>query len=115
VEKLRTAEAMATLVSLKQPDFMRRHGTAGAEAWMNLALYWEHNWTADSPVIPREEIAAWHRRLADNIEGYVHALNADAARTLGALIRRDGERPRFFVFNSLSWHGQMSLTFRFQL
>jgi len=103
VEKLRTAEAMATLVHLQQPDFMRRHAAAREQAHMNLGLYWEHNWTADSPTISREENAAWHRRLASEISGYVDTLHNDAARTLGALIRREGDRPRFFVFNALSW------------
>ncbi len=103
VEKLRTAEAMATLVSLQQPDFMSRHTPARDRAWMNLGLYWEHNWTADSPVIPRVENAAWRRRLAGEIDAYVNTLHDDAGRTLGALIQREGEKPRFFVFNALSW------------
>jgi alpha-mannosidase len=103
VEKLRTAEAMAALVSLQQPGFMQRRAAVRERAWMNLGLYWEHNWTADSTIIPREENAAWHRRLAAEIDGYVDALYEDAARALGALILRRGSRPRFFVFNGLSW------------
>ena len=103
VEKLRTAEAMAALVTMQQTDFMRRHVTARDKAWMNLGLYWEHNWTADSPVIPRTERAIWLQRHASEIESYVETLQTDATRTLGALIRGKGDYPRFFAFNALSW------------
>jgi len=50
VEKLRTSEAMATLVSLKAPDFMNGRAESRDRAWMSLGLYWEHDWTADGPV-----------------------------------------------------------------
>ena len=87
VEKLRNAEAMATLVSLQQPDFARDRAAARDQAWMNLGLYWEHDWTADGKTISREARAAWQRRIAEQIESYVYALHADAALALGAMIR----------------------------
>lgn len=102
VEKLRAAEALATLVGLQDPDFSGRRAAAGRQAWMDLGLYWEHDWTADGP-ISREARAAWHRRLARDIENYVDTLQAEATAAFAGMIRRSGRRPRFFAFNPLSW------------
>jgi alpha-mannosidase len=92
VEKLRNAEAMATLVSLQRPDFARNRAAARDQAWMNLGLYWEHDWTADGKAIGRETRAAWQRRLAEQIESYVYSLHADATQALGAMIRLPGTK-----------------------
>jgi alpha-mannosidase len=102
VEKLRNAEAMATLVSLQNSGFMNGRQTQRDQAWMNLGLYWEHDWTADGPV-GREARAAWQRRITGEVESYVDTLHSDAATTLGGLIRKSGGNERFYVFNSLSW------------
>jgi alpha-mannosidase len=103
VEKLRTAELMATLVSLQKPDFLRGHERARDLAFTDLGLYWEHDWTADGPV-SRARRAAWQDLLASDIEAYVDALHADAATQLGALIARpDSRAQRFFALNPLSW------------
>lgn len=103
VEKLRNAEAMATLISFHDPTFMTGRTAEREQAWMNLGLYWEHDWTADGSIISREDRAAWQRRLAAQIEGYVETLQRDAISALGSLIRTSKGRTRFFVFNSLSW------------
>lgn len=58
VEKLRSAELLAAMVSLKYPAFMTNHTPARDRAFNNLGLYWEHNWTADGPVT-RPHRAAW--------------------------------------------------------
>jgi len=102
VEKLRAAEALATLVSLKTPGFMDGKEAARDQAFMNLGLYWEHDWTADGPV-PRVTRASWQRTIAGQIKTYVDALYEDAADGLGALIQKTGPNPRFYVFNPLSW------------
>ncbi|MEK7403567.1 MAG: glycosyl hydrolase-related protein [Acidobacteriota bacterium] len=102
VERLRAAEALATLVSLEDPAFMTRRAATSQQTWMNLGLYWEHDWTADGP-ITRDSRAAWHRRLAGEIESYVNTLEADAAAALSRLIRRRGSLPRFYAFNPLGW------------
>jgi alpha-mannosidase len=101
-EKLRTAEALATLVSLKQPDFLRGRETARDLAFMNLGLFWEHNWTADGPM-RRETRAAWGSRILSEVEQYVDSLEGDAARTLATMIPKSGEHARLYVFNPLSW------------
>jgi alpha-mannosidase len=103
VEKLRNTEALAALVSLENADFMTGREADRDQAWVDLGLYWEHAWTADSPTIGRETRAAWQRRTADQIERYVDALHRDAAKALGSLIRGGKAAPRFFVFNALSW------------
>lgn len=102
VEKLRNAEALATLVALQNANFMSNRTAARDQAWMNLGLYWEHDWTADGPV-GRDARSAWQRRLADEITSYVDGLFTDVVAALGGLIRKSGATVRFFVFNALSW------------
>ncbi len=103
VERLRAAESLASLVSLQRPEFLDRRSESRNRAWMNLGLYWEHNWTADGPVIKRSAREAWQRRIAAEIHGYVDRLHRDATYALGDLIENSGRHPRFFVFNPLSW------------
>lgn len=102
VEKLRSAEALATLVSLKNPAFMNGRQTARDLAWINLGLYWEHDWTADGPV-SRTARRDWQRRIAGEIESYVNTLHTDAANALSGMIATGGANLRFYVFNPLSW------------
>ncbi|MEZ4867733.1 MAG: glycosyl hydrolase-related protein [Caldilineaceae bacterium] len=102
VEKLRNAEALATLVTLQDVSFMHARTTARDLAWMNLGLYWEHDWTADGPV-GRNARREWQRRLASEIASYVDGLSADAITALGGMIRKNSSNVRFFVFNALSW------------
>lgn len=101
VEKLRTAEAMASIVVTRDPGFMVGREEARDQAWMNMGLYFEHAWTADGH-ISKEARAAWQRRVAAEIEGYVDNLYADALARMGRMIPA-GAFPRFFVFNPLSW------------
>ena len=102
LEKLRNAEALATLVSLRNPGLMNGRTAARDQAWMNLGLYWEHDWTANGPV-GQDARAAWQRRLAGEIESYVNSLHNDAATALGGMIKKSGSNQRFYAFNSLSW------------
>ncbi|NUN96098.1 MAG: glycoside hydrolase [Candidatus Omnitrophica bacterium] len=102
VERLRGAEALATLVALKDSDFLDGREGARDLAFMNLGLYWEHDWTADGPV-GRNPRAEWQRLIGEQIEDYVETLLSDSVAALGGLIRRSGERQRFFAFNPLSW------------
>jgi len=102
VEMLRTAEAVATLVSLKDPSFMAPRKAARDQAWMDLGIYWEHDWTADGPV-SRSARADWQHRIAGEIEQYVDSLKTDATQALAGMIRKNGSAFRFYVFNPLSW------------
>ena len=104
VEKLRGAEALATLVTLEDPSFMDGRETARDQAWMDLGLFWEHNWgmVGCSGTIV-DERTAWQRRLANEIKSYVDTLQADAITALGGMIEKTGTNVRFFAFNPLGW------------
>jgi alpha-mannosidase len=102
VEQLRTAEAAASLVTLRNPLFMRGRESERDQAWIDLGLYFEHDWTADGPV-SRAARAAWQRERAAGIEAYVRKLQSEALAALGGMIARTGSNPRFFTFNPLGW------------
>ena len=102
-EGLRSAEALETLVSLKQPDYPKQFIGARDRAWTAYGLFWEHDWTADSPTLPRSIRSDWQRRIAHNITSYVDNLSTTSVQALGTLIIRHGAQPRYFVFNSLNW------------
>ncbi|MEZ0607791.1 glycosyl hydrolase-related protein [Fibrella sp. WM1] len=100
-EKLRAAEALASLVALKKPDFAN-HLTAAKElAWESFGMYWEHNWTADGPV-KQPVRATWQNKIQHQITGYVDSLFVLAAKTLGNQLKK-AANTRFYVFNPLSW------------
>ena len=101
VEKLRAAEAMATLASLKSPAFLDGRQETRDQAFAALGLYWEH----DLNMIGRElgTRLAWQRNLEAQVTRYVESLHADAATALGGLIAIEGQGERFYAFNPLGW------------
>ena len=101
-EKLRTADALAALVSLNNPTFMNSRINERDRAMLDFGLYFEHTWTADGAV-PRTTRANWSRKVEGEITAYVDKLHDDARVELGRQISRDGGEQRFFVFNPLSW------------
>ena len=101
-EKLRAAEAMAAYVSLRNSSFMSSRENARETAWVDLGMYYDHDWTADGP-ITRAQRAAWERDCATGIESYVATLLGDARTALGGMIAKGGTNPRYFVFNPLGW------------
>ena len=106
VEKLRGAEALATLVSRFDPGFMTGRESARDLAWMDLGLFWEHNFgmAGFSSTDPRvAERINWQNRLADEIDTYVGTLYDDAATALAGRIAAAGGALRFYAFNPLSW------------
>jgi hypothetical protein len=106
VEKLRAAEAMAAIVSQFVPSFMSGREAVREQAWMNLGLFYEHDFGMVGPPTGETGVAAriaWQRRLADEIDAYVNALHDDAAAALADLIPMGGPYTRFFVFNPLGW------------
>lgn len=102
-EKLRSADALATLVSINSPSFMSSRIAARDKAMLNLGLYFEHDWTADG-AISRTTRANWSRSVEREITTYVDRLHDDAREELGRQISRSGSEPRFYVFNPLSWN-----------
>ncbi len=101
-EKLRGAEALATLVAVNNSSFMDSRVAERDQAMIDLGLYFEHDWTANGSV-GRTARANWSRKLEGEISTYVDKLNADAVAELGKQISNDGSEPRFFVFNPLGW------------
>lgn len=102
VERLRAAEALATLVSLKRPGFLDGRASARDQAFMDLGLYFEHDLTADGP-ISRSDRLDWQRRKLQSVETYSQTLLDDAVAALGEMIPKTITNQRFFVFNPLSW------------
>jgi len=100
-EKLRTAEALASVVSLQDKSFTNALDQERRQAWEAFGLYWEHNWTADGPVSQKDR-AEWQIKIQNQITGYTDSLFRRSLATLGEQIPR-AARPRFFVFNPLSW------------
>ena len=103
LERLRSAEAMATLVSLKNSAFMNGREAARDRAFLNMGLYFEHDFENGGPRVSGAQRIAWQRQVAGQIEQYVDTLLADAGTALGSMIARTGSAARFFVFNPLSW------------
>ena len=110
-EKLRSAEALATLVALKDSTFANDliapvNRAARNSAWDAYGLYWEHDWTADGPV-SRQDRADWQIRQKNAITAYVDTLYDRARAALGKTIKATNlsstAAARFYVFNPLSW------------
>lgn len=101
-ENLRSADALAAIVSINKPDFMDSRTAERDRAMLDLGLYFEHDWTADGP-IPRTRRADWNRRVEAEITSYVDKLSSDARGELGKQISTTAGQTRFFVFNPLNW------------
>ena len=103
VERLRAAEATASLVSMKWPEFMNGRQAEREKAWLDMGIYWEHNWTADSSKITRDMRANWGRKIAGEIEAYVNTLHHDASYALAGQIKTTPGKTRFYAMNPLGW------------
>lgn len=99
--RLRTAEAMATLVTLKDTSFASDLMAQKELAWISLGKYYDHDWTADGPV--SSERAQFQRDMEANFTSYVDTLYSRAAKALGDQIIHNGNAQRYYVFNPLSW------------
>ncbi|MFN8586187.1 MAG: hypothetical protein U0704_00145 [Candidatus Eisenbacteria bacterium] len=91
IEKLRTAEALATIVATRHPAFLAGREALRDSAFMAAGLYYEHDWTADGPV-PRAARAQFQRDQLALMERYVNTLQADALASAGG--RRGAARRR---------------------
>lgn len=101
IEKLRTAELMYTLVAQKEPSFCKDLEGMRRQAWFACGLYYEHDWTADSPDVTRRQRAEWQRKTAQTLFDYVDTLYERSYKALSSLIA--GEKGTFFVLNPLGW------------
>ncbi|MEP7107936.1 MAG: glycoside hydrolase [Ferruginibacter sp.] len=103
LEKLRSAESMATLVAARSGAKDKTADSARIKAWMGYGLYWEHDWTADGPACTSSQRAAWQRKIESQITDYTNKLYDSSKIELGKQIGKMGSNERFFVFNSLNW------------
>jgi alpha-mannosidase len=104
VEKLRTAEALYTLISLKDKNFGSGLNEIREKAWIACGLYFDHDWTADGVVITKKQRADWARKIAGEFSRYVDTLYSMSVARLGELIvAPDRAMETFFVFNPLGW------------
>jgi alpha-mannosidase len=102
IEKLRSAEALATMVSLHDNTFMDKYGALRDSAWMSIGLFWDHDWgTVDRNCFADERIQ-WQKHLGEQVKKYVNNLFDDANKELGNLIAKNAKNKRFYVFNPLS-------------
>ena len=82
---------------------MQGREEARDRAWMNMGLFWEHNWQGAPWEGLTEKSIAWHRKITGEIENYVNSLYKDASASLGGMIQKSGVNEGFYVFNPLSW------------
>lgn len=105
IERLRTAEALAAIVHRHDVNFWAQHKTERDLAHMNLGLYWEHDWTADSTEALRIKRAQWQKRLANQIASYVDRLQLDAQAALASMVDfkppSNEDETAYLVFNPL--------------
>jgi alpha-mannosidase len=102
LEKLRAAEAMASIAINYNPVFTEPLDSLKKEAWDALGLYWEHSLGGGGNVGIAER-NAFQRRLETTITLYADQLYDLAKSNLGNLITNNTGKPRFFAFNPLGW------------
>jgi alpha-mannosidase len=103
ISKLRTAEALAAVVLSTDPAAIDPRDAARAQAFMNLGLFYEHDWVANGEV-PRERRVQFQRDTLAQVQGYVNGLQDDALAALGRQVRSEaGAPPRYAVFNALGF------------
>ena len=103
VEKLRTAESLTSLVSMEQKDFMKSREASRDLAFMNMGLFWEHNWQGAPWEGLTQKRIEWTRNITEEIENYVNKLHDDALAALGSMVQKNGGSERFLIFNPLGW------------
>ena len=101
IEKLRGAEALATLVSLRDNEFMDKYSALRDSAWMSVGLFWDHDWGTVDRYNYVDERISWQKHLENVVGRYVNRLYDDALGMLGKLIPDPGKHKRYFVFNPL--------------
>jgi alpha-mannosidase len=101
VEALRSAEALATLVTRVDPGFMNTRVAAADSAFNAMGLYFEHDWTANGSASAGRP--GFQRRLDAIINSYVSTLRRDASARLAEYVKSAAGRQRFYVFNPLGW------------
>jgi len=104
MEKLRTAEALYTLIALKDKKFASDLADQKEKAWFACGMYFEHDWTSDGPHITRKQRADWQKKIAAQLSSYVDTLYNRSVVKMGQLIKKPAStNETFYVFNPLGW------------
>jgi alpha-mannosidase len=99
--KLRSAEAMASFIAIKDTSFAQDLKEERELAWISLGKYYDHDWTADGPVSSGR--AQFQRDMAHHFISYVDTLFDRSLYALGGMIKTSGSEELIFIFNPLSW------------
>jgi len=102
LEKLRGAEALYSLIALKDKSFAVGLIDIRRLAWESYGMYWEHDWTADGPV-SRSDRADWQIKISKQVTSYTDTLFKIVQKEFGTYVPANEKRARFYVFNPLSW------------
>lgn len=103
IEKLRSAEALYTIVALKDKKFGADLEEKREKAWIACGLYFEHDWTSDG-TITKKQRADFERKEASLLKHYVDTLYDMALNRMGEMISVPARGiESFFVFNPLGW------------
>ncbi|HEY4223854.1 MAG TPA: glycoside hydrolase, partial [Myxococcota bacterium] len=105
--KLRAAEGLSVIVANADPSFLtgRFDGTDDARelAQLHMGMFYDHDWTADSPIAGMHDARAqFERDTADQVSAYVDALESDAVARLAQLVPAVPGRQRFLVANPVA-------------
>ena len=102
IEKLRSAEALATIVALQDPAFLNGRETDRDAAWRAVGLFFEHD-IVGGGVIGDGARIVFQEAQVTTIERYVDRLLADAQARMSQLVPTVTVGKRFFVFNALGY------------
>ena len=103
MEKLRNAEAMASIIVVDSPDAFKNLADAKKEAFYAISIISAHGWTIDHPSITKKQFADWARIQEYRIRNYTDLLLAQSAKLLSEKIITKGLNKRFYAFNALNW------------
>jgi alpha-mannosidase len=102
MEKLRSAEALASFEYLQNSNFMAAFKPKKDAFLYGLSVISAHGWTLDGPVT-RDQFKPWARLQQKNVESYVDTLYEASLHALAKHVPKSIEGERFLVFNPLSW------------
>ncbi len=102
MEKLRTAESLAAIVSVDNNTVFDGLRGAKEDFLYGISVYNVHGWTADGPV-DRHDFATYMRQQQQKVTDYVDTLMDYSLNALGSTIHSGNLENVVFVFNALNW------------
>jgi alpha-mannosidase len=102
MEKLRTAETMAAIVSYGDNKKLALLEPLKQDFLHGIGMYNLHGWTADGP-ISRHDFATYMRKQQTNVSKYIDSLLSFSILEMDKMIDPRGKKNVVFVFNALNW------------